>query len=104
MRPLEGFHAAGEELSPSSPPFLEDVIDVKLTTQTEALFVSNLQPSDHPTLDQVASAIKLSLQTRGVAGCAEVLAAEYGAHPEEAARRMRWARSVVAGCCATIAA
>ncbi|BCB77481.1 hypothetical protein GCM10022251_71470 [Phytohabitans flavus] len=60
--------------------------------RAEALFVSDLQPSDQPTGAQVARAIHTSLSVRGgAAGCAAVMAAEYGEHPEAAARRMRWA-------------
>ena len=33
----------------------------------------------------------------GLGGCAAEVAAEYGEHPETAARRMRWARAVVDG-------
>jgi hypothetical protein len=89
-----------KDLSSSFPihRFPEGVIIMKLATQAEALFVSSLQPSDRPTLDQVVAAIGLSLQTRGVSGCADVLATEYGAHPEEAAHRMRWALSLMVGC------
>jgi hypothetical protein len=62
------------------------------TIQAEALFASDLQPSERPTAVQVAYAIDISLRTRGGAeGCAAVVAAEYGEHPETAALRMRWA-------------
>jgi hypothetical protein len=58
----------------------------------EALFASDLQPSDRPTDAQVARAIHTSLSVcGGVAGCAAIMAAEYGEHPENAALRMRWA-------------
>jgi hypothetical protein len=61
-------------------------------TRAEALFVSDLQPSDRPTDAQVARAIHESLLVRGgAAGCAAIMAAEYGEHPEAAALRMRWA-------------
>ena len=76
---------------------------MNLATQAEALFVSSLQPSDQPTLDEIVAAIGLSLKTRGVSGCADVLAAEYGEHPDEAAHRMRWALSLMAGCSMAIA-
>ncbi|MDQ7906351.1 hypothetical protein RB614_17700 [Phytohabitans sp. ZYX-F-186] len=60
--------------------------------RAEALFASDLQPSDRPTAAQVARAIHTSLVARGgTAGCAAVMAAEYGEHPEAAALRMRWA-------------
>jgi hypothetical protein len=72
------------------------VIIMTLATRAEALFVSSLQPSDQPTVDEVVEAIGLSLQTRGgVSGCADAFAAQYGEYPEEAARRMRWAISLV---------
>ncbi|GAB3534233.1 hypothetical protein [Phytohabitans suffuscus] len=64
-------------------------------TRAEALFASDLQPSDRPTGAQVARAIHTSLLRRGgPAGCAAVMAAEYGEHPETAALRMRWALSL----------
>jgi len=60
--------------------------------RAEALFASDLQPSDRPTDAQVARAIHTSLSARGgAAGCAAAVAAEYGEHPETAAPRMRWA-------------
>ena len=86
------------------PPFLEGAINMGLATQAEALFVSSLQPSDEPTLDDVLAAIAVNLRVRGATGCADVLAAEYGAHPDEAAHRMRWALSLVDGCSTAIAA
>lgn len=71
------------------------------TIQAEALFASDLQPSELPTAGQVACAIDVSLRTRGgVEGCAAVVAAEYGDHPETAALRMRWALSLAATCAA----
>jgi hypothetical protein len=67
------------------------------TARAEALFLSHLQPSEHPTPAQIAAAIRVTLRQRGgVAGCAAALAEEYGEHPETAAARMRWALSVVA--------
>jgi hypothetical protein len=72
------------------------VIIMTLATLAEAIFVSGLQPSEHPTPDQVAAAIRRSLRMHGgVSGCASAFAAEYGEHPEESASRMHWALSVV---------
>jgi hypothetical protein len=66
--------------------------------RAEALFASDLQPSDRPTDAQVARAIHKSLLARGgVAGCAAAMAAEYGEHPENAALRMRWALTLARG-------
>ena len=65
-------------------------------TNAEALFTSPLQPSEHPTVAQVRSAIRRSLAVHhGARGCAAVCAAEYGAHPDLAVPRMRWALAEV---------
>lgn len=67
-----------------------------LTTGAEALFTSPLQPSEQPTPRQIDAAIGASLQAHhGAGGCAAACAAEYGDHPETAARRMRWALAEV---------
>jgi hypothetical protein len=67
------------------------------TARAQALFLSHLQPSEHPTATQVAAAIRITLTRRGgAAGCAAALAEEYGEHPETAAARMRWALGMVA--------
>jgi hypothetical protein len=61
-----------------------------------ALFVSDLSATEQPTGVLVEAAIKHALQTHGgVRGCAADVAAAYGDYPELAARRMRWARSLV---------
>jgi hypothetical protein len=64
--------------------------------QAEALFVSQLQPSQHPTPDEVAAAIQAALRQWGSAGCAAQTAAEYGEHPDTAPGRMRWALRLLA--------
>ena len=66
-------------------------------TMAEAVFASTLQPSDAPTPREVSAAIRTSLRRHhGSRGCADVLAAEYGDHPDAAAARMRWAIALVA--------
>jgi hypothetical protein len=66
-------------------------------TLAEALFASTLQPSDHPTPQQVWGAITASLRDHdGRSGCAACCAAEFGEHPELAVDRMRWALALVA--------
>ena len=73
------------------------VIAMTLTNRAEALFTSPLQPSDRPSSDQIRAAIAASVRShRGISGCAAVLAAEYGDHPEAAAGRMRWALGLAA--------
>ncbi|GGM03973.1 hypothetical protein ACFFX1_39065 [Dactylosporangium sucinum] len=64
----------------------------------EALFVSALQPSQHPTTREICIAAANELGKRGVAGCAAAVAAEFGDHPLEAIARMRWALRVAADC------
>ena len=63
----------------------------------DALFASTLQRSDQPTATQVKRAVIAATRTFGDLGCAARVAQEYGEHPETAARRMRWARTAVAG-------
>jgi hypothetical protein len=64
-----------------------------------ALFVSHLSTTDHPTAVEIDSAVRQSLLVHGgTRGCAADVAAAYGDYPETAARRMRWAREVVASC------
>jgi hypothetical protein len=65
--------------------------------QAEALFVSPLQRSGKPSARQVRQATTAALRQFGSQGCAERVAQEFGDHPELAADRMRWARSLVAG-------
>lgn len=81
------------------------MITVTPATQAEAVFVSTLQPSDHPSGNQVITAIGRSLQTYGgVSGCVAAFALEYGEHPEASAKRMHWALSLVAGIATHVAA
>ncbi|HEX6448697.1 MAG TPA: hypothetical protein VF060_04460 [Trebonia sp.] len=62
----------------------------------DALFASTLQCSDELNVGLVRQAISVSLDTYGGAGCAGLVAQEFGDHPEAAAARMRWARATVA--------
>ena len=70
--------------------------DSLTAARAEALFVSHLSTADHPTGGEVAAAIRAAVRTYGgTRGCAAEVAAAYGDHPELAAPRMRWARSVI---------
>ncbi len=60
--------------------------------RTDALFVSTLQPSDEPSAAQVRAAVAAAIGEFGRRGCAELVAHEFGDHPEIAVTRMRWAR------------
>jgi hypothetical protein len=68
-----------------------------LTLEAEALFASQLQPSDRPNIDQVRAAINATRRDIGEDGCALRLAAEFGDHPEIAVDRMRWALRTAPG-------
>ena len=62
--------------------------------QAEALFASVLQRSDRPSPGQVRKAVAAAVRAYGGRGCVELVAQEFGDHPEAAVERMRWARSV----------
>ena len=62
----------------------------------QALFASALQPSDTPDAGLVAAAIRSAVHRFGPRGCTELMAQEFGDHPDAAARRMRWARQLAA--------
>ncbi|WP_198940602.1 hypothetical protein [Micromonospora sp. CB01531] len=65
------------------------------SVRAEALFVSYLQPSDCPSSRQVRSEVLQCVGRLGAAGCAALVAQEYGEHPVEATVRMRWATAMV---------
>jgi hypothetical protein len=64
--------------------------------RSEALFDSELRPSDAPTAEVVAKAIDRAVQLYGIGGCVGRMAQEFGDHPDAAAERMRWARWITA--------
>ena len=64
----------------------------------QALFASDLSARREHTRIEVAAAIRQAISAHhGLGGCAGQMAAAYGEHPETAARRMRWARTIVEG-------
>ncbi len=65
----------------------------------EALFASQLQPSDTLTTQAVADAIGSTLRRLGPAGCASRMAQEFGDHPDAATDRMRWIRELTGDMC-----
>jgi len=72
--------------------------DVLTSARTAALFTSDLSAHCHHTHTEVAAAISRAIRAHhGARGCAGEVAAAYGEHPETAALRMRWARSVIQG-------
>ena len=61
----------------------------------QALFASSLQQSDAPDAVAAAVAIRVTVQQLGTDGCIGRMAQEFGDHPEAAAARMRWVRSLL---------
>jgi len=68
-----------------------------LRARAEALFISDLSARREYTQTDIATAIGRAICTHGIRGCTGEVAAAYGEHPETAAHRMRWARSVIEG-------
>ncbi|WP_173162036.1 hypothetical protein [Phytohabitans suffuscus] len=66
-----------------------------IAIRAEALFASLLQESTASSPAQVRAAVVDALLRHGVTGCATVVAAEFGDHPDLAIRRMRWAVKAV---------
>jgi hypothetical protein len=64
------------------------------TVLADAIFASGLQRPDEPNPGQVRRAATAAIRAYGSSGCAGRVAQEFGDHPETAAIRMRWARSV----------
>lgn len=71
-----------------SPQILEHV-------RAEALFVSDIQPSEGSAADRVRTAVMRSVRRHGPRGCAALVAHEFGEHPEIAVSRMSWVLSAV---------
>jgi hypothetical protein len=66
-----------------------------LDVGTEALFASNVQRSQHPTAESIRAEVTATVDRLGAAGCAAMVAQEFGEHPDCALGRMRWARDAV---------
>jgi hypothetical protein len=58
----------------------------------EALFVSDLQPSECPNRKTVEDTVTAMILRHGSDGCAAGVAEEFGDHPDVAVRRMVWVR------------
>lgn len=71
------------------------MITMTRTRVAEALFVSDLQPSQTPSPEMIHEAIERVVRQYGPDGCAARMACEFGDHPELAIRRMVWVRRVM---------
>jgi hypothetical protein len=65
------------------------------SARCQAVFASGLQRSDRSAADGVAEAIRATVARFGIGGCALRMAQEFGDHPEAAAERLRWVRSLL---------
>jgi hypothetical protein len=65
------------------------------TRVAEALFVSDLEPSQNPSEQMIRDAIDRMTQQYGPEGCAARMASEFGEHPDQAVRRMIWIRRIM---------
>jgi hypothetical protein len=69
-----------------------------LAARAAALFTSDLSALCEHTRIEVTAAIRHAIGAHhGIGGCAAEVATAYGEHPETAARRMRWALTVIEG-------
>jgi hypothetical protein len=59
----------------------------------EALFVSDVQPSQRPSRGTVEDAVTAMILRYGSDGCAAGVAFEFGDHPDAAVCRMGWVRT-----------
>jgi hypothetical protein len=82
--------------TPAAPDRQEDpMIAVLDDIRTEALFASHLQRSQQPTPELIRAAVTDTVDRLGEARCAELVAQEFGEHPDCAIGRMKWARTAV---------
>ena len=63
--------------------------------RTEALFASSLQCSQRPTPELIREVVTTTVDRLGEARCAELVAQEFGEHPDCALGRMLWARTAI---------
>ena len=72
-----------------------DMISTVEDLAAEALFVSDLQPSECPGRGAVEEAVTAMILRFGSDGCAAGVATEFGDHPDAAVCRMRWVRQAL---------
>lgn len=71
------------------------MITMTKSVVAEALFVSDLQPSQTPSARLIHATVDRMIQRYGAEGCAARMASEFGDHPDLAVRRMIWVRRVM---------
>lgn len=70
--------------------------DVISATWAEALFASSISAFTPVDAAAVDAAIRATIKRLHVKGCVDIVAREYGEHPDTAVRRMSWAVTVIA--------
>jgi hypothetical protein len=73
------------------------MISIVKDLAAEALFVSDLQPSQCPTQEIVEHTVTAMLLRFGSDGCAAGVAEEFGDHPDCAVERMHWVHTELTG-------
>ncbi|GAA0500125.1 hypothetical protein Ade02nite_92640 [Paractinoplanes deccanensis] len=73
------------------------MISIVKDLAAEALFVSDLQPSQCPSREAVERAVTAMILLHGSDGCAAEVATEFGDHPEVAVPRMHWVHEELTG-------
>ena len=63
--------------------------------RAEALFVSDVQSAECFDIKYVRTAVMRTVRRHGPRGCAELVAHEFGEHPETAVSRMSWVLNAV---------
>lgn len=80
------------------------MISIVKDLAAEALFVSNLQPSECPSRTAVEHAVTAMILLHGSEGCAAGVATEFGDHPDTAVPRMHWVHAELTGVLAPLPA
>ena len=73
------------------------MISIVKDLAAEALFISDLQPSQCPSNEAVEKAVTAMILLYGSDGCAAGVATEFGDHPDDAVRRMHWVHTELTG-------
>src|SRR3954447_25469802 len=73
------------------------MISIVQDLAAEALFVSDLQPSQCPNRQTVERAVTAMILRHGSDGCAAEVATEFGDHPDSAVQRMHWVHEELIG-------
>ena len=71
------------------------MVTMTKTRVAEALFVSDLQPSQPLSTPLIEAAVDRMIERYGADGCAARMASEFGDHPDLAVNRMIWVHRIL---------